>query len=77
MIRLVALLILVIPGILAMLGIKLMRDMLFGILQSPFPFLWLQFIDRLLVFLGWLGLIGGFLFRRDQRNNKVQDRFKK
>ncbi|KKB37230.1 DUF2627 domain-containing protein [Bacillus thermotolerans] len=77
MIRLVALLILVIPGILAMLGIKLMRDMLFGILQSPFPFLWLQFIVGLLLFLGGLGFIGGFLFRRDQRNNKVQDRFKK
>ena len=72
-----ALLILVIPGILAMLGIKLMRDMLFGILQSPFPFLWLQFIVGLLLFLGGLGFIGGFLFRRDQRNNKVQDRFKK
>ncbi|MDQ0213812.1 hypothetical protein J2S13_000206 [Oikeobacillus pervagus] len=77
MIRLIALLILVIPGIMAGLGIKLMRDMLFGILQAPFPYLWLQFMIGLLLFLGGLGFIGGFIFRRDQKNNRVQKRFQK
>lgn len=40
--RLVALLILVLPGAVAALGIKLMRDALFGHAFSPFPSLFLQ-----------------------------------
>ncbi|KMY54712.1 MULTISPECIES: DUF2627 domain-containing protein [Bacillaceae] len=76
MIRLLALLVLVIPGFLAGLGIKLMRDMLFGILQPPFPFLWLQFLVGLVLFVGGLGFVAGFIFYRDRKNNKVQNRFK-
>ncbi|MCP3738549.1 DUF2627 domain-containing protein [Rossellomorea sp. BNER] len=77
MIRLIALIIMVIPGALAALGIKLMRDMLFGILQSPFPYLWLQFIVGLLFFLAGLGFIAGFILHRDRKKNKVQGRFRK
>ncbi|WP_203361804.1 DUF2627 domain-containing protein [Bacillus sp. REN10] len=77
MVRFIALLILVIPGFLAGLGIKLMRDMLFGISHPFFPFLWMQFIAGLLLFIGGLGFIAGFILRRDRKNNKVQDRFKK
>ncbi|HEY9578098.1 MAG TPA: DUF2627 domain-containing protein [Pseudobacillus sp.] len=76
MIRLLALLVLVIPGFLAGLGIKLMRDMLFGVLQPPFPFLWLQFLVGLVLFVGGLGFVAGFIFYRDRKNNKVQNRFK-
>ena len=43
--RLVALLILVLPGAVAALGIKLMRDALFGHAFSPFPSLFLQGLD--------------------------------
>ncbi|WP_409251302.1 DUF2627 domain-containing protein [Bacillus sp. SCS-153A] len=74
--RLIALIIMLIPGALAALGIKLMRDMLFGILQPPFPSLWLQFITGLIFFLGGLGFIAGFILHRDRKRNKVQDRFK-
>ncbi|WHY75996.1 DUF2627 domain-containing protein [Neobacillus sp. WH10] len=77
MIRIIALLILVIPGALAAFGIKLMRDMTFGILQAPFPNLWLQFLVGLLLFIGGLGFVAGFIFRRDRKRNKVQERFKK
>ncbi|MBM7584561.1 hypothetical protein JOC86_001098 [Bacillus pakistanensis] len=77
MIRLIALIIMVIPGALAALGIKLMRDMLFGILQPPFPYLWLQFIVGLLFFLAGLGFIAGFILHRDRKRNKVQGRFRK
>lgn len=76
MIRLLALLVLVIPGFLAGFGIKLMRDMLFGILQPPFPFLWLQFLSGLILFIGGLSFVAGFIFYRDRKNNKVQNRFK-
>lgn len=75
--RIIALIIMVIPGILAALGVKLMRDMTFGILQSPIPFLWLQFSLGLFLFLGGISFIAGFVFYRDRKQNKVQKRFSK
>ncbi|MDQ0175122.1 DUF2627 domain-containing protein [Bacillus chungangensis] len=73
--RLVALIILVIPGILAGYGIKMMRDMLFGILLHPYPNLSIQFLLGLVFFVAGLSFIAGFIFRRDQKRNKVQKRF--
>jgi hypothetical protein len=52
-----------------------MRDMTFGILQSPIPFLWLQFLFGLILFIGGLGFVAGFIFHRDRKRNKVQTRF--
>lgn len=75
MIRIFALLILLIPGFLAAYGIKLMRDMLFGILLSPFPYLWLQFLIGLFLFVAGLSFVAGFIFHRDHKKNKVQARF--
>lgn len=77
--RIIALIILLVPGIFAALGIKLMRDMLFGIPQAPFSYdyLWLQFLIGLLFFVGGLGFVAGFIFHRDRKRNKVQERFKK
>lgn len=77
MIRIIALIILVIPGALAALGIKLMRDMTFGILQTPFPNLLLQFLTGMIFFIGGLGFVAGFIFHRDRKRNKVQPKFKK
>jgi hypothetical protein len=77
MARIIALLMLLLPGLLAGYGIKLMRDMLFGVLQSPFPYLWVQFLAGFLFFVIGLGFIGGFILHRDRKRNKVQDRFKK
>ncbi|QED48566.1 DUF2627 domain-containing protein [Cytobacillus dafuensis] len=77
MVRIIALLILLIPGFLAAYGIKLMRDMVFGNLLSPFPFLWLQFLTGLLLFLTGLGFVAGFILYRDRKRNKVQVRFQR
>ncbi|MBS4191173.1 DUF2627 family protein [Bacillus sp. FJAT-49705] len=77
MVRIIALLILLIPGFLAVYGIKLMRDMVFGNLLSPFPFLWLQFLTGLLLFLIGLGFVAGFILYRDRKRNKVQVRFQR
>jgi hypothetical protein len=77
MIRIFALVIMVIPGILAAYGIKLMRDMTFGILQPPIPYFWLQFLLGLFLFLGGLSFVAGFIFYRDRKRNKVQKRFAK
>ena len=75
--RLIAFMILFIPGAMAAYGIKLMRDMLFGILQPPFPLLWLQSLMGLLLTIGGISFIGGFIFYRDRKRNKVQNRFNK
>ncbi|WP_153122867.1 DUF2627 domain-containing protein [Peribacillus tepidiphilus] len=74
--RLVAFLILFIPGALAALGIKWMRDVLFGILHSPLPALWLQFLIGFILCVGGIGFIAGFILHRDRKRNKVQERFK-
>ncbi|MDR4936376.1 DUF2627 domain-containing protein [Rossellomorea marisflavi] len=75
--RLIALIIMLIPGAFAALGIKLMRDMLFGILQPPIPYLWLQYVLGLVFFVAGLGFIAGFVLHRDRKRNKVQPRFTK
>nr|WP_263325792.1 DUF2627 domain-containing protein [Neobacillus sp. Marseille-Q6967] len=77
MIRIIALIILLIPGFLAGYGIKLMRDMTFGVLQPPIPSLMVQFIIGLVLFIGGLGFVAGFILHRDRKRNKVQARFKK
>ncbi|PMC39552.1 DUF2627 domain-containing protein [Bacillus sp. UMB0899] len=73
--RIIALIIMVIPGLIAAYGIKLMRDMTFGILQPPIPYLWVQFMLGLLFFLGGLSFVAGFIFYRDRKRNKVQKKF--
>ncbi|MDN4074687.1 MULTISPECIES: DUF2627 domain-containing protein [Fictibacillus] len=75
--RLIALLIMVIPGILGVVGIKLMRDVLFGILHNGFGALWLQFFAGFILFVFGLAFVGGFIFYRDRKRNKVQTRFQK
>ncbi|WP_257348008.1 DUF2627 domain-containing protein [Pseudalkalibacillus decolorationis] len=76
MIRIIALLILVIPGIAGVLGIKLMRDALFGIIHPPFPNFIVEMIGGLLLFILGFAFIGGFIFHRDRKRNKVQKRFR-
>ncbi|HEY2420179.1 MAG TPA: DUF2627 domain-containing protein [Neobacillus sp.] len=73
--RIIALILLLIPGFLAAVGIKLMRDMIFGILQAPFPFLLLQFLVGFIFFICGLGFVAGFIFYRDKKRNKIQSRF--
>lgn len=77
MIRIIALMIMVIPGIFAAFGVKLIRDMVFGILHPPLAFLWLQFLIGLLMVILGVGFIAGFILHRDRKRNKVQSRFQK
>lgn len=77
MARLIAFFIIVIPGLVAVYGVKIMRDTIFGILLRPYPFLWMQFLAGLLFFVFGLAIVGGFIFHRDRKRNKVQKRFKK
>ncbi|MET1014222.1 MAG: DUF2627 domain-containing protein [Paenisporosarcina sp.] len=77
MARMLAFLVLLIPGLLAASGIKLIRDTLFGKLIGPFPFLWLQLLIGILCFIIGLGFFAGFLLHRDRKNGKVQEKFAK
>lgn len=73
--RYIALLILVVPGLLAGYGIKLMRDIFFSILNDPFPSLLIQFLSGLIFLVLGIGFIAGFVRYRDRKNNKGSVRF--
>lgn len=49
--------------------------MVFGIKLAPYPFLWLQFLVGLILMIGGIGFIAGFVLHRDRKKNKVQSRF--
>lgn len=67
--RNVALMILVIPAVIAAIGIKLMRDTFFGI-SDGFPYLWMQFGVGLIIFVLGIAFIAGFFFYREQKKNE-------
>ncbi len=67
--RILALLVLVLPAILATYGIKLMRDAFFGELTVIFLHIVVQFIVGLAFFIGGLYFIGGFILHRDRTIN--------
>ncbi|MFC0188331.1 DUF2627 domain-containing protein [Fictibacillus aquaticus] len=73
--RFIALLIVLIPGLLAVFGIKWMRDTLFGVLQAPFPNLPLQFAAGFFSLIIGLAFVGGFIFYRDKKRSKLQPKF--
>lgn len=75
--RFIAAIIVILPIILGMYGIKQMRDAFFGYLNSPYPALWVQFLAGLAAFGVGLYLIGSFILYRDRKRNKVQARFSK
>lgn len=75
MLKIIALLILLIPGIIAGVGIKLMRDSMFGIVIDPFTYTALQFFIGLLMTVFGIWFIGGYLLYRERKNKRVQERF--
>ncbi|MCM3611225.1 DUF2627 domain-containing protein [Planococcus sp. MERTA32b] len=75
--RLIAFIILLIPGIMAAYGIKLMRDSVFNKLLEPFPVLWLQFSLGLIFTVLGIGFFAGFLLNRDRKKGTVSKRFQK
>jgi len=75
--RTLAFIVLLIPGIMAVGGIKLIRDTIFGKLIGPIPFLWLQLVIGLILLIVGIGFFAGFLLNRDRKNGKVQARFAK
>lgn len=69
MARLLAFLVLLIPGIIAGYGIKLMRDTFYGI--GPIEISWLQFIIGFVLMVLGVGFIAGFILYRDRKKGKI------
>jgi hypothetical protein len=74
--RLFAILLLCIPGVLAVYGWTLMRELLFHYVAGQ-PFVWLPFLGGLLLFLSGVSIIGGFIFHRDLKRNKISVKWRK
>jgi len=81
--RLIAILMLVIPGLAAAYGFLLMKDALFdyfaqlGDVELNTPhFEWLPFVLGFILFLLGVGFIGGWIFFRDRKHNYVASRFR-
>ncbi len=80
--RLIAILLLVIPGLLAAYGFLLMKNALFdyfaqmGITDFTPDFHWLKFIGGAVLFLIGIGFIGGWTFFRDRKHNYLSSRFR-
>ncbi|WP_088006384.1 DUF2627 domain-containing protein [Indiicoccus explosivorum] len=77
MARFIAFLVLLVPGIMAIAGIKFMRDTLFSRLIAPFPELWMQFAAGFVLLAAGIWFFAGFLLHRDRKRGKVQQRFNK
>lgn len=68
--RIIAVLLLVVPGVIAAYGIKLMRDSLFNELTTIFLNLGLQFFIGFILFASGLGFIGSFIVYRDRKRQQ-------
>ena len=75
--KFIALLILVIPAVLAGVGVKLMRDSMFGVVNDPFTMTAVQFIAGLVLSIAGIWFIGGYILHREQKNKRAAERFQK
>ncbi|MGM8213360.1 DUF2627 domain-containing protein [Virgibacillus sp. W0430] len=73
MARIIAVIVLFVPGIIGAYGIKLMRDALFDDLYPIFLHLGLQFFIGFVLFACGLGFIGGFILHRDRKKQQVKN----
>lgn len=70
--RMFAIILLIIPGIISAIGIKLMRDAFFNEFAPILFHPTVQFFIGLLLFVGGLAFLGGYVVYRDRkRNNKL------
>jgi hypothetical protein len=74
--RLIAIAILCIPGIGAVYGWTVMRDIFFDYWAGQ-GFAWLKFLWGLFIFVFCLGILGGFIFYRDKKQGKIQPKLLK
>ncbi|WP_442601195.1 DUF2627 domain-containing protein [Paenibacillus sp. KN14-4R] len=75
--RIVAIILLVVPGIAAAYGFLAMKDAFFAIFEPNIGhMLWGKFFVGILLFAAGVAFIGGWTFFRDRKRNYVAPRFK-
>lgn len=74
--RLLAIIVLCIPGALGVYGWTLMRDVFFNYFAGG-RFAWLPFLGGLALFLFGLCFLAGFIFYRDLKRNQIQPKLRK
>lgn len=77
MVRIIAVIVLFFPGVIGAFGIKLMRDALFAEVHPILFHEGIQFVIGLIMFLGGLAFIGGFIYHRDKKRQLVKERSNK
>lgn len=75
--KIIALMVLVIPIYLAGLGIKWMRDALFGVLVPELHFIWLQFVIGFVLMVLGVSFVGGYILHIEKKNKRAQQKFRK
>jgi len=75
--KVIALMVLVIPIYLAGLGIKWMRDALFGILVPELHYIWLQFIIGFVLMVLGVSFVGGYILHIEKKSKRAQQKFRK
>ncbi|MDU4695171.1 MULTISPECIES: DUF2627 domain-containing protein [Paenibacillus] len=82
--RFIAIILLVIPGIAAMIGFLKIKDALFDYMSAHgddaltrVTFDWLNFGLGVLLFAAGAGFLGGWIFFRDRKRNYLGPRFRK
>ncbi len=73
--RMLAVILLVIPGGLATYGFILMKRAVF-VAMGPPTFPWIPFVLGMLLFFGGIAFVGGWIFYRDRKRNYVAPRFR-
>jgi len=71
MIRIIAATLLLIPGVIAAFGIKLMRDTLFDDFYPILLTKGIQFIVGLILFVGGIAFLGGYIYHRDRKRQRI------
>ncbi len=72
--RIIALLMLIIPALIAMLGWNMMKESVYTYMaELAFPLL--TFVVGLVLFLGGVTFIAGFVFHRDKKRRLLQPKF--
>lgn len=75
--KLFALILLVIPVLIAGVGIKLMRDSMFGIINDPFNAVFLQFLIGLVIFGLGTWFIAGYIINRERKHKRLKESVRK
>lgn len=76
MVRIIAVLLLLIPGVISAYGIKLMRDTLFDDYNPIFFHIGIQFTIGFILFLAGIAFIGGFIVHRDRKQQQSRKKKK-